>query len=118
VVPSNFVSSKRLIAMSLYTLAHTLRQNAPHLQNRSRKAGKNSKILPFLREGVVCQFKGDSEKETPLHHFIHSIILSTLLRHFFRLAITAANIEDIIWIVGNTSQAENVWKDTFEIPSN
>jgi hypothetical protein len=52
------------------------------------------------------------DDETRLYIFIQSVILSTFLRLFFHLQTTPTNIEDVLWIAGETWRAGDSRKDT------
>ena len=51
--------------------------------------------LSSTRQLLECR---DPDEDTPLRLFIRSVVLSTLLRLFFRLPTTSANTEEVMWI--------------------
>jgi hypothetical protein len=74
--------------------------------------------LSSTREAIKHFKQGSgSGDDTQLHLFIQTIILSTFLRLFFRLTTTPTNVEDVVWIVSKTWEAEDCWQAFVRNPS-
>lgn len=69
--------------------------------------------LSSTRQLLQCR---DPDEVTPLHVFIHSVVLSTFLYLFFHLPITPMNTEVVMWIASKTWRTDDHQQDTMLFP--